>query len=213
MTWVLALGWAGIGVLVGLLVRWGSVRLAVLEELEPGHTRWQVYGPPILCGLLFGLFAWRAGLGPMLFVRSLWIAVLVQIIFFDFEHRLILDRVLLPSYVAALLLSIFTPHLGWKLALVTGLLAGAVFLVIALAGAAIFKAEALGFGDVKMVVFIGLVLGLPAALTAILQGILLAGVVAIGLLLFRLKGVREHFAYGPFLAMGTLIQLLTLGGH
>ena len=213
MTLLLVPAWLVVGVLVGLLIRWGSVRLARFEELVPGRAAWQVYGPPILCGLLFGAFAWRTGLNPMLFVRSLWIAVLVQIIFFDFEHRLILDRVLLPSYVAALALSLVTPHLGWKMALLTGLGAGLLFLAIAVIGSAIFKAEALGFGDVKMAVFIGLVLGLRPAVNAILTGIVLAGMVAIGLLVFRLARARSHFAYGPFLAAGTLIELFRLGAN
>jgi len=66
------------------------------------------------------------------------------------------------------------------MALLTGLGAGLLFLAIAVIGSAIFKAEALGFGDVKMAVFIGLVLGLRPAVNAILTGIVLAGLVAIG---------------------------------
>jgi len=114
--------------------------------------------------------------------------------------------------VLALIAYLVTPHLGWKMALLTGLGAGLLFLAIAVIGSAIFKAEALGFGDVKMAVFIGLVLGLRPSVNAILTGIVLAGLVAVGLLVFRLMSARSHFAYGPFLAARTLIEFFRLGG-
>ena len=124
-------GWGIVGLAVGVAVRAASVWLARLEGLEPGRRPWQTYGPVVLTGLLFGLFAWRAGFGPVLLIRSLWLAVLGQVIFFDFEHQLILDRVLLPAGVAALALSFFTPGLGVVQSLLSGLVTGAAFLLLA----------------------------------------------------------------------------------
>src|SRR6202158_2061688 len=106
--------WALVGAGGGWLVRWGSVRLARLEELEPGSQWWQGFGPPGLSALLFGIFAYEAGVAhlPLLFPRSVFILVLVQVIFFAFEHRLILDRVMFPSMALALLVSLFD-HPWW----------------------------------------------------------------------------------------------------
>jgi len=205
--------WALLGAAAGALIRGGSLRLARREDLEPGRRLWQRAGPPLLCGLLFGVFAWRIGPGPVLLIRSLWVAILVQVIFFDLEHHLILDVVLLPASALALLLSIWTPHLGWKAALLGGLGAGLAFLLIALVGAAIFRAEALGMGDVKFSVFIGLAVGLQQILTAVLLGVLLAGLASILLIVLRIRGMRDAIAYGPFLAAGTLIILYRLGAH
>ena len=202
--------WLAVGVAVGAGVRWLSVRLARWENLEPGARPWQVYGPVVLTGALFALFAWRYGPTPVLLIRSLWVAILVQIIFFDFEHRLILDRVLVPSAVAALLLSVLTPQLGWLQALVTGVVTGLVFLAIAVLGGLVFKAEAMGLGDVKFSVLIGLIVGFPAVLSAVLSGVILAGLVAIGLVLLRVRSMKDSIAYGPFLAMGALLALFRL---
>jgi len=202
--------WLAVGVAVGAGVRWLSVRLARWENLEPGARPWQVYGPVVLTGALFALFAWRYGPTPVLLIRSLWVAILVQIIFFDFEHRLILDRVLVPSAVAALLLSVLTPQLGWLQALVTGVVTGLVFLAIAVLGSLVFKAEAMGLGDVKFSVLIGLIVGFPAVLSAVLSGVILAGLVAIGLVLLRVRSMKDSIAYGPFLAMGALLALFRL---
>jgi leader peptidase (prepilin peptidase)/N-methyltransferase len=207
----LAVGWAAVGAAAGVLVRVASVWLARGEDVQPGRKLWQRYGPVVLTALLFGLFAWRIGPHWVLLIRSLWIAVLVQVIFFDLEHHLILDRVLLPSAVAAVLLSLVTPGLGIVPAVLTGLVAGLVFLAIAELGSLVFKAEAMGYGDVKLAAFLGLILGPRPTFNAVVLGVILAGVVAVALLALRLRGMRDSISYGPFLAAGALTSLFVLG--
>ena len=208
------LAWAAVGAGAGVLVRWGSVRLARLERpepgekpLEPGQKSWQVYGPPVLAALVFFVFALHLGASATLFVRSFFILVLVQVIFFDFEYRLILDRVMFPSMAVALVVSLFRDP--WWAGVATGLGAGLLFLVLALAGQAIFKAEALGFGDVKLAVFMGLLLGPLPTVQAIFYGVFLAGVASIGVIAWH-RSLKGSIAYGPYLAAGALIVLYML---
>jgi len=204
---VLAAGWAVAGAAAGWFVRWGSVRLARLEELQPGNLRWQVLGPPILTAVVFGVFAYHFGLTPTLFIRSVFILVLVQVIFFDFEHRLILDRVIFPAMVVALVVSLFGNP--WWVGIATGLGAGLLFLLLALAGSAIFKAEALGFGDVKLAAFMGLLLGPLPTIQALFYGVFMAGVISVGMIVWR-RSLKGTLAYGPYLAAGALIVLYLL---
>ena len=214
--YLFAAGWAVLGAAGGLLVRWGSVKLARLEGLEPGNRRWQQLGPPVLSAIVFAVYALVIPSLPLLVVRSVFALVLVQVIFFDFEHRLILDRVMFPSMVLALLVSL-SPLVGgrlglwqqpWWVGLAMGLAAGLLFLGLALAGSALFKAEALGFGDVKLALFMGLLLGWPYTFTAIFYGVFLAGLISIGVILWR-RSLRGTIAYGPYLAGGALIVLLS----
>jgi leader peptidase (prepilin peptidase) / N-methyltransferase len=200
--------WVVVGAAAGWLMRWGSVRLARLEGLEPGHKAWQVYGPPIVCALLFGLFATEPISFQLLALRSVFVIVLVQVIFFDFEHRLILDRVMFPAMALALVASLFSQP--WWAGIATGLVAGFVFLALALVGSAIFKAEALGFGDVKLALFMGLLLGPLPTVQALFYGVVLAGVVSIGYIVWR-RSMKGTIAYGPYLASGALIVLFQLG--
>jgi leader peptidase (prepilin peptidase)/N-methyltransferase len=88
-----------------------------------------------------------------------------------------------------------------------GVAAGVLFLILALAGQAIFKAEALGFGDVKLAAFMGLMLGWPYTFSAIFYGVLIAGLVSIGVIVWR-RSMKGTIAYGPYLAAGALILLL-----
>jgi leader peptidase (prepilin peptidase) / N-methyltransferase len=204
---LLALGWAIVGAAAGWVVRWGSVRLARFEDLEPGTRPWQVYGPPVLSAALFAAFALRVTPFSLLAIRSLFVLVLVQVIFFDFEHRLILDRVMFPSMVLALVVSLFG-HPWWA-GIATGLAAGLLFLLIAVVGAAIFKAEALGFGDVKLALFMGLLLGPLPTVQALFYGVFLAGMVSVGIILWR-RSLKGTIAYGPYLAAGALVMLFQL---
>lgn len=202
-----SLAWLLVGAAAGWFLRWGSVRLARLEGLEPGNRRWQVVGPPLLTALLFGVFAVHFGPSLTLLLRSLFILVLVQVIFFDFEHRLILDRVMFPAMAVALIASLFKEP--WWGGIAAGLGAGLLFLGLALAGSAIFKAEALGFGDVKLAVFMGLLLGpLPTA-QALFYGVFMAGVVSIGMIVWH-RSPKGTLAYGPYLAAGAIIVLYLL---
>jgi prepilin signal peptidase PulO-like enzyme (type II secretory pathway) len=207
---LVAIVWAVVGAAAGLLVRSGSVRLAKLEELEPGHEPWQVWGPPIVAALVFAAFGYELGASLLLLHHSVFGLVLVQVIFFDFEHRLILDRVIFPSMAVALVLSIVT-HLPdrWWYGLATGLAAGFVFVLLSLLGALLFKAEALGFGDVKFAVFMGFLLGPLGTINALFLGVFAAGLFAIGLIIWR-RSMKGSLAYGPFLALGTLIVLFQM---
>lgn len=214
--YLIAVLWAVVGAAGGWLVRWGSVRLARLEGLEPGHKAWQEYGPPIVGAVVLAIFALAITPFALLIVRSLFALVLVQVIFFDFEHRLILDRVMFPAMVLALLVTLsallggrmglwFQP---WWMGIVMGLIAGVLFLLLALLGSALFKAEALGFGDVKLAVFLGLLLGWPYTFTALFYGAFLA---VVGVIVFavRNRSLKGTIAYGPYLAGGALLMLLS----
>jgi prepilin signal peptidase PulO-like enzyme (type II secretory pathway) len=205
--------WLVVGALVGFGIRRLNVWLYQKEELEFGSQKWQVWGPPILCAVLFAVFGYHFGPVASLLIKSLWVAVMVEVIFCDIEHHLILDRVIFPAMAAAIALSFFTPNLGVVESVLTGLGAGLVFLVLALVGSYFFGADALGFGDVKLVALIGLIVGVhqTAIVTALFLGVLFAGVVSLALVAARRLTMKSGIAYGPFLAAGALVVLYQLG--
>jgi prepilin signal peptidase PulO-like enzyme (type II secretory pathway) len=216
MSILFPVGWGILGAALGWFARWGSVKLARLEDLTPGFRPWQVYGPPIVTALLFGIFAAHLEVAQLLVLaqRSLFVAVLVQMIFFDLEHRLILDRVMYPAMALALVLSLFKQP--WWEGIATGFGFGLLFFVLAVGGEALFKTEVLGYGDVKLAAFMGLLLGwqgppgsAPPVVNAIFLGVLLGAVAAVGVGVWR-RSMKASFAYGPYLAAGALIALYQL---
>ena len=221
--------WGAVGVLAGGFVAWANDRLAHAEQLtDSGQPRAESggtgglaglvwlgsplrLGPPVLLGATLAALGGQLGAQAALLPRSLWAAVLVQVLFFDLARHLILDRVLLPAGVAAFLLSFVTPGVGWASSLAAGAGAICAFALIALAGRRALHTEAMGLGDVKLAGFIGLALGVQGATVALLAGVLLAGLVALGLVLTRVRGLRDRIAYGPYLALGSLLALFLAG--
>jgi leader peptidase (prepilin peptidase)/N-methyltransferase len=205
-TFLFALGWAVVGAAAGWFARWGSVRLARIEGLDPDARPWQMYGPPVLAALLFGIFAYDLGLEHLavLSSRSVFVLVLVQVIFFDLEHRLILDRIIFPAMILAVLVSLFEQP--WWAGIATGLGAGVLFLFLSVAGSTLLRAEVLGFGDVKLAAFMGFLLGWPAIVDAVFLGVLVGAIAAIAVGVWH-RSLKATFAYGPYLAIGALVML------
>ncbi len=59
-----------------------------------------------------------------------------------------------------------------------------------------------GGGDIKMMFAAGLFFGIKAVVAGFFVGLVLGGLYGILLLVMRRKGRKEHFAFGPFLAVG-----------
>ena len=216
MNLLFALGWGLLGLVIGFSLNLVSRWLAGIEEVEHRPTRREELVSPVLAAVLFTLFAWRLGLQPLLLIDSVYVAILVQVFAFDLKHRLILDAVMFPSWVIALGLAFITPWsqaswpaADWRTAVLAGIIAGGVFLVLFVGGTFLLGQEAFGFGDVKLAVFIGLVTGLSnlRMVHAILAGVYIGGAVAILLLLARRAKLKQAVPYAPFLVAGTLLTL------
>ena len=59
-----------------------------------------------------------------------------------------------------------------------------------------------------MATLIGLVTGFPLVLVAILLAVVLGGLVAVVLLLLKLRGRKQAIPFGPFLSLGAMVALL-----
>lgn len=145
------------------------------------------------CGLVFG-FTLEA------VAATLFCWVLVVITRTDFEHRLIPDKVVLPSAVAVLALrTIDDPSAEWIL---SSLGAGLVLFVIVLV-----YPRGLGMGDVKLSAFLGAGLGL-SVVVAMFVGFFLAFVPALVLFVRHGREARKAaIPLGPFLALGGVVAL------
>ncbi|MCB8920786.1 MAG: prepilin peptidase [Ardenticatenaceae bacterium] len=170
--------------------------------------RWRVRGVAWGTAVLFALLPSLMTDPINLAVNSLYIAILILITVTDLEHKLIFDVVTLPATAVALLFSVFVSDNNFLSALVGALLGFVLFFAVYWVGQAVFGPGALGFGDVKLAMALGAMLGLHRVLFAITLAILLGGVVTAVLLLSRRFSRTSYLPYGQYLTISGILMLI-----
>lgn len=128
---------------------------------------------------------------------------LLIITIIDFDHHLVLNRMLVASAPVLLVFSLFGFLSPLPSALLGSLIGLGLFGLLALIGRG-----ALGLGDVKLAAWIGFLTGYPHVISALLLGIIAGGVAAAVLLVAKRFQRKQAFAYAPYLALGAWIVLL-----
>ncbi len=172
----------------------------------------------LITGIGFVLLYWFYGPGIELALVLFYFCIFLIIFFIDIEHHLILNKVVYPVAVTALIASIFLPYLdfapsividehfmdiGWASGIVSSLIGGAVGFVIFIIIALISRGG-MGQGDIKMVGLIGLIVGYPLIFVSLILAIVTGGLFASFLIIARLKSRKQSIAFGPFLSLGAM---------
>jgi leader peptidase (prepilin peptidase) / N-methyltransferase len=165
----------------------------------------------ILTAFLFGLAAWRIRPSTNLiaYLPLLW--VLVVLSFIDLEHKLLPNRIVVPSFVTGVVLLGIAAALGpgvsaWVRALFGAAVAFGAFFVLAL-----ISPRGMGMGDVKLSAVLGLALGYlgwPRLLVGFFFSFLAGAIGGIALIAARRAGMKSEVPFGPYLALGTIVSVL-----
>jgi prepilin signal peptidase PulO-like enzyme (type II secretory pathway) len=134
-------------------------------------------------------------------------AIFVTLTLTDLERRLLPNRIIYPSVLLAIALCWAWPNNSVTDILAGGLIGiatGAVLLLFSLP----FGRGAFGMGDVKMIILIGFVVGMPSIFVAIFVGTISAAVVAMLLLVTGVRKRTDYMPHGPFLALGATVAML-----
>lgn len=159
---------------------------------------WRAYTTPTLGGLpSWALFALAAAAG----------VALTFIFVVDLEHRLIFDLSIFP--LLALILAavgLFDRPRLVTLALAAAL-SGLIFLLFYGLGWLLYRQEALGFGDVKLALLLGALIGWPGLVTALFATAILAAVLSLLLLASGSVERRAFIPFGVFMTLGAAFAL------
>ena len=160
--------------------------------------------------VMFALLYWHYGLSAQLGVMAFYACLFIIIFVIDLEHGLILNRVVYPGMIVALLLSLypwpwFSESIGMRVAYAAlgGAAGFAIFLLIA-----IVSRGGMGWGDVKLAALMGLAIGFPLVFVAIIMAAILGGIVAVALMIAKKRTRRQTIPFGPFLALAAMVTLL-----
>lgn len=141
-------------------------------------------------------------------IDALGCAVLAFVFAVDLEHHLIFDIAVYPAIAALLAVALLFDHKALASMLFGVVICGGLFALLYGLGFLLYRTEALGLGDVKLAILIGVLVGWPGILTALLLTALIGAGISMLVLGLGSASSRSYIAYGTAMAAGAVAALL-----
>ena len=188
----------------------------------------------LLNALLWLLVYWHVGLTPILPVYLAFVSAMVALIFIDAEHMILPNVITYPLLLIALLVRIIFPLVfatnyfsdtaffpatllagkpAWMIslfgALIGALVGGGSLWLVGAVWKKLRGVDAMGLGDVKMMLGVGALLGWRLAFLAIFLGAFAGAVIGVALIAKQKeKDFQAQIPFGIFLGTGSILSLL-----
>ena len=198
---------------------------------------WRYPAVEALTAVLFCVVFWQVGLTPYLGVALAFTATMLALIFIDAEHMILPNVITYPLFAAALIVRVLFPiafaganffddtkHAPVAYLYMHGWPAWAVSLFGALFGAlvgggslwlvgAVWKAlrgvDAMGLGDVKLLLGIGALFGWRLTLLTIFLGAFTGALAGLGVIARQKdRNLQAQIPFGIFLGIGSIVSML-----
>lgn len=157
--------------------------------------------------ILFPVVYWRFGLTffGFEFLIFAYMAYVASII--DIEHMILPDVLTLGGCALGLLGAAINPERSFYDAILGFLLGGGFLYLVAYFGYMIYKKEVMGGGDIKLLAWIGAVLGVHSIIPTIIIAGLVPGLVGVVIMIIKRKRLTENIPFGPFLVIGAFASV------
>jgi leader peptidase (prepilin peptidase)/N-methyltransferase len=132
--------------------------------------------------------------------------ILLGIAITDARHYLIPDEYNWAGLIIGLALSLSDGVPGFERAVLGAATGFALLYGVGLVGGWVFKEEAMGGGDIKMMAMVGAFVGLKGVVLTIFSGALFGSLVYVPLLVLGQR--KRHVPFGVFLAMGAAVTFV-----
>jgi len=130
---------------------------------------------------------------------------LLTITFIDIKHLIVPDRIVLPLILLGILFSL--PHHVLKS--IVGIAGGFVlFVLIAIIGKILFKKEALGGGDIKLIAACGAFLGITGVIITTFLSAFFGSIFGIYFIIFKKGKISSQLPYAPFISVAAFLYIL-----
>ena len=165
------------------------------------------------CGVLFVSMYYLYGFVFMLIPFCLLVFSLLVTTIIDFEFKIIPDEISFMLMIAGFVTSFFNLNLGETVgqrvlhSFLGFLVGGGSLFIIAVIGKLIFKKDAMGGGDIKVMAGIGTFIGWDKALFAIFVASLFGSIVGIILIICKKIERKQEIPFGPYLALSSFLTL------
>lgn len=166
---------------------------------------WQYPLVELWVGVVFVLLGYVHGVMGVEIVRDMSISVILTYIFlYDLLYTEILDSITLPSGLILFVLAfIFGWHSFWSMLI--AIIIGAGFFLFLYA---VSKGKWIGGGDIRMGLLMGIVLGWPNILLALMIAYVSGAVISMILVGLKKKKFKGETPFGTYLSVATFITLI-----
>ncbi|MCX6720927.1 MAG: A24 family peptidase [Candidatus Staskawiczbacteria bacterium] len=144
-------------------------------------------------------WVWGLNLVFLFYVASSLIIIFV----YDLKHYIIPDKVLFPAIIITFVFRLVENFRDIPGFLIAAVIASGFFLAIFL----LSRGKAMGFGDVKLAILMGFLLGMPNIFVALFLAFFFGAIIGLILMAFQKKGLKSEIPFGPFLIMGTFLAM------
>ena len=159
----------------------------------------------ILNAILYIAIYLKFGFTLNLFKFCLFASLLIVIGFIDFKTKYVYNSTVVFGVVSGILFAVLewmeTKSIPWNYIAGAFIGFGIIYLIVILT-------RGMGEGDIDIALICGLFLGIKGILVTLFLAIILGGIVATIILIFKLKERKAEIAFGPYLAIGGIIACL-----
>lgn len=169
------------------------------------HTKLSIWYPltEIITGLLFAISYIRFGFTIETLISITIVSILIITFISDISYYIILDEVVFIGLLIMVVLMYFNAGItGLIKSFIGCIFIGGVMTLIKLIGDKAFKTESLGWGDIKLSLIAGFILGIRLGAVYIFLGSLIA--LPFGIIL-SFKSKSKIIPFGPFLSISLII--------
>lgn len=156
----------------------------------------------ILNACLYLLIYLKYGLTLDFLKFCLFISLLIVIGFIDFETKYVYNSTVIFGVISGIifdtLIWIETKAIPWHYIVGAFIGFGVIYLIVILT-------NGMGEGDIDIAMLCGLFLGIEGIVVTLFIAIILGGIVAGVILIFKFKDRKAEIAFGPYLAIGGII--------
>ena len=176
----------------------------------------------LLTGIII-LFVFRHFYSPDLkqwIIKSLIFSVfsgsLIILSFIDMKYFIIPDRFTWGGVIVGIGASMFYPQIhgfetmkeGFVFSSVSALICYGILNSVRIIGSVVYKREAMGYGDIKLVAAFGAFLGWKLGLLSIFFGAVFGSVIGVTSVILSRFSLRSEIPFGPYLAIGAYLSLI-----
>ncbi len=173
----------------------------------------------LLTAAIYVLLYFRFGLTLDFYASVLLMSIMINVIFIDLEHQIIPNGLVLFGTIAGIIIAIANQFTAtgmvvykdkeWWNPLLGALLPSIILFIIAIVGEKIYKTDdAMGMGDVKIFIPIGLIMGWRLGITALVISIIVGGLIGGALILLKITDRKGGMPFGPSIAIGVMLTYM-----